>query len=77
MMDALLILNQAMDAAGMKPDADPELLPERIRELRFVGNTCVESATYRGRKSEDGSQSEKELISDHGPLISGTAEAGV
>jgi hypothetical protein len=41
MMDALLILNQAMDAAGMKPDADPELLPERIREIRFVGNTFV------------------------------------
>jgi hypothetical protein len=76
-MDVLLILRDAMDVAGMDRRDDPYELPDRIRELRFVGNTCVESATYRGRKSEDGSQSEKELISDHGPLISGTAEAGV
>jgi hypothetical protein len=40
-MNALLLLNQAMDAAGMEPEADPELLPDRIRELRFVGNTFV------------------------------------
>lgn len=34
------ILQRAMDAAGMH-DEDPQLLPSRIEELRFVGTTFV------------------------------------
>lgn len=39
------ILQRAMDAAGIH-DADPETLPERIQELRFIGTAYVANGMY-------------------------------
>lgn len=42
------ILQRAMDAAGIH-DEDPETLPDRILEIRFLGPTYVYSGPYPQR----------------------------
>lgn len=50
------IVREAMVAVGMSDNDDPNELPDRIREVRFIGNTYVPNGEYPRNGAEKASK---------------------